>query len=149
MPVLPGPSRVAWFGRIRRGDTLHAPVLCTGSAGVPVAPDEAPTVDLYSASAKPTPARAIPVLDSRAVTGLFVLSLRIGEELAAGRWHAVVRWDSSGSRYSLVVVFEVLGDGDPSGRVLAIQGFQAPHASFLVQHRSDGTLRRGRNPRPK
>jgi hypothetical protein len=134
-------------GRYQLGEEVPLKLLCVNGAGAPVAPDAAPTVDIWRGATKVLAGAMLPTLDRAAATGLFRLGVFLGGAFSEGRHTAVFRY-RAGSYYGQAVEdFEVVPGGSRDGAVVAVHWYERPHAGFVVQQLDSGKLTRGRNPR--
>ncbi len=135
------------LGRYQLGQEVVAYLRCTDADDRPVAPSAFPRVAVYAASGHPVRDVAVPIVERGIVTGLFAVRLFLDGSFSSGAYQMVFRWAAGSHHGSEVRTFEVLPGGDASGQVIALFDYPRPSASHLVQQRSDGSIRKGRNPR--
>ena len=135
-----------YCGRHFQGTEVSLSVLCKSASDVPVAPDAAPSIDVYSSTAKVLAAKTIPPIDRYGLTGLFGLRLFLDARYAAGLYTVVYRWVSGSFKGTQLDDFEVLPGSSADGTPIATYLYKRPHADFLVQQLDSGELLRGRNP---
>ena len=136
---------MSYRGRYQLGQSIPLLLQCVNASGVPTVPDAAPTLEVWSSSAK-VQSLLIPVIDRYQVTGLFTYTLFLDQSYAAGGYRAVFSWRSGTFRGLTVDHIEVLAGGDGRGAVIAMHYYLRPHARFLVQELNSGLLIKGRNP---
>ncbi len=132
-------------GRFQLGQDVPLGVLCRTAVGTATLPDDPPTLDVWTATAK-VKTLLLPIQDRYGQTGLFGTKLFLDVSYATGIYKAEYRWQI-GSYHGLEEdTFEVLPGGDGKGAVIALYHWERPHAKFLVQQLTSGALVRGRNP---
>lgn len=139
---------MAYRGRYPLGVEIPLGVLCVNASGTPIAPTEAPLLEVYSdAAASPVVVKRIPPLERAAVTGLFQYPLFLGGAFSAGHHTAVYRWRNGGTQFHSSDTFQVIAGGHEDGAVISLFWYEQPGSRFLVQQLDSGKLVRGRNPR--
>lgn len=134
-------------GRFQLGQDLVAYVLCTDAADRPAAPDAFPRVAVYSASGHHVLDVPMPIVERGIVTGLFTVRIFLDGSFSTGNYQMVFRWKVGSHHGGEVQFFEILPGGDISGQVIALYDYPRPSADHLIQQRTDGSIRKGRNPR--
>ena len=133
------------LGRHQIGTELRIPLLFVDADDEPVAPDSAPTVEIWTGGVKVVSDLMVPI-DREILTGLFgcLLFLR---SLDVGLYQAIKRW-TSGSYFGVEIdYFEIIPGGHDDGSVIAMYYFDTPTARFLVHQLDSGRLKPGKNPK--
>lgn len=135
-----------YLGAYQLGDRLPGAILCRGSTLLPVAPDLAPTANIYSVSAGPVAQYSLPPADRPGATGLFARAIHLDARFSVGRYAVHYSWLVSGAARASCDVFDILTGGHADGAVIALYPYHCPHAEFLVQQLDSRKLVKGRNP---
>lgn len=136
-----------FLGHYQLGQEIAFRVYCRTAAGVPTAPEDAPEISVYSASAKLFSSRAIPSKDQGVLTGLFEARILLNEAYSEGEHTVHVHYHVGGTHVAESRAFTVLPGGGPTGTVNSMYAYDRPHASYLVQGRTTGRIYKGKNPR--
>ena len=133
------------MGRYRLGEFAFLPVQCVNASNVTVDPTAAPQVSIYAADGTEAVAdQKVPPVSGR-TTGLFAWSQFLGSGFSVGIYSAYFSYAISGTNFSSLAMFEVIGGGNVAGPYVALEHYSRPHADFIIGHREDGTtdLKRG------
>jgi hypothetical protein len=138
---------MAYRGRQQLGTEITLTVLCVDGNGAPVAPTNAPMMEVYDSAGNQITGKRIPPLEQAVVTGLFQYNLFLGALFSAGTYTVVYRWVSGGNHYGEMDTFEIIPGGHADGSVISLYFYERPGARFLVQQLDSGKLVQGKNPR--
>ena len=133
-------------GRYMLGDHLPLGVLTVDGSQTPVAPTAAPTLDIYSSSAKVIANKSLPCIDRYGVTGVFGMRLFLDARYATGLYCVVYRWTTGSYKGLEIDDFEIIAGGDPDGVPIATHLYHRPDSDFIVQQLDSGRIIKGRNP---
>jgi hypothetical protein len=134
-------------GRFQQGEFVPLGVACINAAGAPVAPDAAPTLNVYGPSGtKLLAAKPIPTMDRFGTTGLFAFGLFLNETFPAGHYAVAYQWASGAFAGGELDCFEVKAGGDPKGSLISLYWFEQPQAGHVIQELDSGRLTVGSGP---
>lgn len=133
-------------GRYQLGEDVPLALWCRDASGAPSAPNEAPSADIWSSSAK-IRTLYLPAQDRAVVTGFFSYRLFLNSSYAPGLYRVNYRYRIGSFHVLEQDQFEILPGGDPAGAVIAMFDFEKPDAVFIVQSLDSGRIVRGKNPR--
>jgi len=136
-----------FLGRYQLGDLVPLTVLCTGPDGSPLDPDSAPAARIYPASGGLVAEVALPCRDRPATTGLFGGRILLGPSYAPGRYLIQCRWQAGTFHGGRLLSLQVLPGGDATGTVTALCHYDRPGATHVINARTSGAIKKGRNPR--
>ncbi|NJL70157.1 MAG: hypothetical protein HC888_00485 [Candidatus Competibacteraceae bacterium] len=135
-----------FLGRFRSGDEMVVPLCTTSDEQVPVAPDEAPNVTIYSSSDKIVSYK-MPAMEKSSLVGNFRLPVFLSELFPVGQYTMLFTWFVGSTPYTETGCFVVETGGDPNGSVIAMHCFERPNARYLVHSTDAGRIFKGKNPR--
>lgn len=134
-------------GRFQQGEFVPLTVACINAAGAPVAPDAAPTVNVYGPTGtKILAAKPIPTMDRFGTVGLFGWGLFLNDLYPAGHYTAAYKWASGAFAGGDLDWFEIAAGGDPKGSLISLYWFEQPQAGHVIQELDSGRLAIGNNP---
>lgn len=133
-------------GRHQLGDEIMIQALCRNASKVPVNPDAAPTMDVWTGATRIFSGLAMFPTERSNVTGLFVRPIRLAN-LALGFYNCVIRWTTSTFNGIALATFEVVAGGNSNGNCISMVYFQPPIGQFLVRQTDAGVILKGRNPK--
>lgn len=132
-------------GRHQLGDEITVNV--TTQNGTDVSwPDAAPTATIYI-DGSPINSRKIPAADRSGKTGLFRLTLFLGDGFSTGQYMMIVNWKIGSYHGVAIFNWEVIAGGSIDGSITSMYQYERPHARFLIHATDAGTIFKGTNPR--
>lgn len=137
---------MAYLGRYTLGQEVPIQVETVDGAGLPTTPVDAPRADVWSATTKIETVR-VPIIDKSLGTTRFATLLLLGSAYSTGHFQVVKRWTIGLTQFTAIDTFEIVAGGGEGGAVVSMVTYERPEAVYIVQHRQDGKIVRGRNPR--
>ena len=134
------------LGRFTLGQFVPLAVACrTGEAAY--APAAAPRAAIYNSSGVKIASPRLPSVDKGAITGFFVLPLRLDSNYSVGRYSVAINYVANNVVHLDVHHFEIVAGGNSGGAIISQHFYDRPHAKFLVQKLDSFQRRLVKNPR--
>lgn len=135
-------------GRTQLGKELIVGVR-THDGSEPAAPTAAPTIEVYSGTARVITPRSIPPLDRYGLTvpaSLWQYRLLLDGRFDVGGYSVVYRWAVGSYNGVEIDTFEIMPGGHEDGAAIASYFYRRPNASYIVQQTDAGRIIKGKNP---
>lgn len=133
-------------GRQMLGTEIALSVLCVNGSNVPSEPTAAPTMDIYSDSAKVMSLLAMPPMDRYQATGYFQRKVFLNGLFSVGQYRVVYRYIVGSFKGIVIDSFEIISGGNVAGTPIAMYFYRRPHCDWVVQQMDSGRLLKRRNP---
>lgn len=134
-------------GRRVLGQEICLGVLCVNGSRVPSEPTAAPTLSIYSDSARVVGGLTIPPADRYGSPGYFQRKVFLDGRFTTGQYRAVMRYTIGAYEGVAVDTFEIVPGGDAAGTPIAMYFYRRPNCDWVIQQTDAGTILKRRNPR--
>ena len=128
---------MSYLGRFQQGQNVTIGVSTTA------APDAAPIATIKDSSGDTIWSGGIALV----AANTFSLSIFIGVVFSLGTFTVTYSWAIKGVAGTATDTFDVIGGGDPGGKVVSMYSYVRPDATYVVAQLSSGNTVQGRNPR--
>lgn len=137
-----------YFGRFALGREIPLYVQCTSTAGVPTAPDAAPTMLIYAQGGGAAIInKRIPPLERYTATGLFQYMQMLTSSFSAGLYYVTFRYAISGTQKAAQGTFEVVAGGDSTGMYNSLFFLDRPSTDWILGTLDSGSITLNRGPK--
>lgn len=129
-------------GKVILGSQLRLTVQCT-AAGVPTAPDSAPTLKVYTDTGTLVRSLTVPPQDQTNATGLFGYLLPLNSSYSTGKHFALWSWVISSTTYTRELDhFEIVAGGHADGMLNAMFYLDRPDGNDWILTTSEQGVQR-------